>query len=159
MPGGTTSLLIRIARAGEARALSELCVRSKAHWGYNMAFMQASAKSLAISDEMIAGGCVLVAEDPRGALLGVATAERLDETGSFDLAHFFIEPDAMRSGAGRALFRAIVQSVREAGGSRLMILADPHAVEFYERMGAARVGDAPSDAIPGRRLPLLAYAV
>jgi hypothetical protein len=33
-------------------------------------------------------------------------------------------------------------------------LADPNAAGFYERSGAVRVGEAPSDAVPGRRLPL-----
>jgi hypothetical protein len=37
----------------------------------------------------------------------------------------------------------------------LAILSDPNAAPFYERMGAVPAGDAPSDAIPGRRLPLL----
>ena len=34
------------------------------------------------------------------------------------------------------------------------ILADPNAAGFYERNGARLIGTAPSDAIPGRSLPL-----
>jgi hypothetical protein len=34
------------------------------------------------------------------------------------------------------------------------ILADPSAAAFYERHVARPVGEAPSDAIPGRSLPL-----
>jgi hypothetical protein len=40
------------------------------------------------------------------------------------------------------------------GAERLTILADPNAPGFYERNGAARIGEAPSDAVPGRLLPL-----
>jgi hypothetical protein len=36
----------------------------------------------------------------------------------------------------------------------LTILADPNAAGFYEANGAVWIRDAPSDAIPGRRLPL-----
>ena len=39
----------------------------------------------------------------------------------------------------------------------MAILADPNAVPFYERMGARFVSHAPSDAIPGRTLPLYEY--
>ena len=39
----------------------------------------------------------------------------------------------------------------------MTILADPHAAPFYERMGARFVRNAPSDAIPGRTLPLYEY--
>jgi len=35
--------------------------------------------------------------------------------------------------------------------------ADPNAAPFYERMGARFVRNAPSDAIPGRTLPLYEY--
>ena len=39
----------------------------------------------------------------------------------------------------------------------MAILADPNAAPFYERMGARFVSHAPSDAIPGRTLPLYEY--
>jgi hypothetical protein len=35
---------------------------------------------------------------------------------------------------------------------RLTILADPNAAGFYERNGAVRIGEAPSDAVPGHLL-------
>src|SRR5436305_14891374 len=37
---------------------------------------------------------------------------------------------------------------------RLTILADPNAAGFYQRNGAVRIGEAPSDAVPGRLPPL-----
>jgi len=55
MPG------IRPARAGEAEALTALCVRSKAHWGYDAAFMRLCVPALTMSEHGIAEGRVLVA--------------------------------------------------------------------------------------------------
>ena len=43
---------------------------------------------------------------------------------------------------------------RRRGAGRLTILADPYAAGFYERNGARLIGQAPSDAIPGRSVPL-----
>ena len=40
------------------------------------------------------------------------------------------------------------------GCRRLTILSDAYAAAFYERNGAIRFGVAPSDAVPGRMLPL-----
>jgi hypothetical protein len=37
------------------------------------------------------------------------------------------------------------------------IQADSFAEPFYLRQGAVRIGEAPSDAIPGRKLPLLCF--
>lgn len=106
---------------------------------------------------MVARGCVLVAYDDDGRLLGVAAIDAMLAERTFDLSRLFVEPSAIRTGVGRTLFDAAVTLARERGGTRLSILSDPFAVGFYERLGAARIGDAPSDAIPGRRIPLLEY--
>ena len=149
-------MTVRTARPDEADALSALCRRSKAHWGYDAQFMALSDASLTVTPALIATGRVLVAEDGQGRLAGMASLDPL-EGGVFDLLHMFVEPDAIGSGVGRALFAAICETAREFGSTRLSFLADPNAEAFYKRLGARRVGEAPSDAIPGRSLPLLEY--
>jgi N-acetylglutamate synthase-like GNAT family acetyltransferase len=146
---------IRRAERHEAVALTALMRRAKAHWGYDPEFMRLSEASFAIPDELFARGHVLVAASEAGPVLGVASLEPLPNEGDFDLLHMFVEPVAIGRGAGRALFEAIAEVARDAGARRLVILSDPNATAFYERMGARRTGDAPSDAIPGRHLPLL----
>ena len=73
-----------------------------------------------------------------------------------DLAKLFVAPTAQGAGIGRALFAWAVAEARRKGARRMTIESDPHARAFYERMGAAVIGEAPSGAIPGRTLPLLA---
>lgn len=148
---------IRVACADEAAALSALCKRSKAHWGYDAQFMQLSDASLTIAPQLIATGRVLVAERD-GVLLGMASLDPLPG-GLWDLLHMFIDPAAIGSGAGRVLFDAITALARAQGGTRMQIHADPHAEGFYLRLGATRVGEAPSDSVPGRMLPVLDYAL
>jgi GNAT superfamily N-acetyltransferase len=81
----------------------------------------------------------------------------MEERGVFDLVHLFVTPNAMTMGLGRALFAAAATRAREQGGIRLTILSDPNAAAFYRHIGAYDLGNAPSDSIPGRVLPLLAY--
>ena len=69
----------------------------------------------------------------------------------------FVDPPAMGSGAGPRAVRSSRRSGASLGARRLTILADPNAAPFYERMGARFVRNAPSDAIPGRTLPLYEY--
>ncbi|HYB09907.1 MAG TPA: GNAT family N-acetyltransferase [Alphaproteobacteria bacterium] len=152
-------LRIRPARADEADDLTALCVQSKAYWGYDANFMRLSAVALAVTPSMIDEGCVLVAEDLHSRLVGVAAVARVSEDGKFDLARLFVLPSAFGIGIGRALFEAAVALAARQGGASLLILSDPFAEAFYERLGAVKIGDAPSDAIPGRRLPLLEYAI
>lgn len=150
---------IRPARPGEAPALSALCVRSKAHWGYDADFMRLSFSSLQIDPAAIDAGRVLVAVDADDRPLGVADCCALPEAGVFDLLHLFVDPRALRQGAGRALFAAACAWCVANGGRRLVILSDPNAARFYAKQGATLVGEAPSDAVPGRNLPLLEYTL
>jgi GNAT superfamily N-acetyltransferase len=146
---------VRAARAGEAAALTALCLRSKAHWGYDAEFMRLSARTLVIREDDVALGRVLVAVDADDQPVGVASVTGAGET--VDLDDLFVDPPAIGSGAGRALFEASIALARGLGATTMTILADPNAAAFYERMGALFVRNASSDAIPGRTLPLYEY--
>jgi predicted N-acetyltransferase YhbS len=150
---------VRLARAEEAAALTELCIRSKAHWGYAPEFMRQAAKALTVTSAMIDKCRVLVAEDRNSGLLGIVAVEPAQAQGQVDLALLFVEPSAIGKGVGRTLFDAAVHLAGRQGGRSLSILADPFAAPFYERMGAVKLGEAPSDAIAGRFVPLLEYAI
>ena len=149
---------IRQAEISEAEPLTALCRRAKAHWGHDAEFMRQSEAALSVKPAAIAEGLVVVADDGDGPL-GVAAVEPTDENGVFDLSLLFVEPDAMRRGVGRDLYVAVSAIAASRGGTKMSILADPYAAPFYERMGAKRIGDAPSDAIPGRSLPLYEYVL
>ena len=146
---------VRSAKSGESQSLTALCVRSKAHWGYDAAFMKLSAPALTVNEDDIAAGRVLVAIDSANRVIGMACV--LPEGETSDLDALFIDPPAIGSGAGRALFEAAVAMARRQGARRMTILADPNAAAFYERMGARYLRNAPSDAIPGRTLPFYEY--
>ncbi len=148
-------ILVRKAKTGEGKNLTALCVRSKAHWGYDAAFMKKSASALLVSEADIAAGRVLVAFDAAGRTIGVACVRPEGETADLDV--MFVDPPAIGSGAGRVLFEAAVALARALGSRRMTILADPNAAAFYERMGAHFLHNAPSDAIPGRTLPIYEY--
>jgi GNAT superfamily N-acetyltransferase len=150
---------VRPARACEADRLTALCIRSKAHWGYDAEFMRQASAALTVAAATVEQGRTLVAEDRHGALIGVASVAALQIEGKFDLSLLFVEPSAIGTGVGRQLFEATIRLVESEGGTALSILADPFAVGFYQRMGAVKIGEAPSDAIPGRYLPLFEYTI
>jgi GNAT superfamily N-acetyltransferase len=146
------TVAIRHARRGEGAALAELCFRSKAHWGYDDAFMAHSRPSFAVADSQIEAGDVWVAEVD-GEIAGMVALAALPEPGLVDLDKLFIEPAHIGTGVGRILMNIAMVLARQRGYVRMAILADPNAATFYERMGATYLRDKPSDAIPGRVLP------
>lgn len=149
--------MIRAARRAECDALTALCVRSKAHWGYDAAFMAQCRDSLRVRPEAIRDGRVFVAVDEADRPLGVAQIDLTE--GAADLGLLFVDPPAMGLGIGRALLQHAIEAVRRAGLAGMTILADPYAAPFYERMGAKLRFMAPSDAVPGRMLPLYDLAI
>ncbi len=150
---------IRPSRAKESADLSALCMRSKAHWGYDEDFLRRCEAELTITPERIGRGRVLVAENESGELLGMVAAEPLDADGYFDLALLFIDPKAIRQGVGEKLFAAIAAHVAREGATHFRIEADPFAEGFYERLGARRIGDVESTTLAGRMLPLFEFSL
>lgn len=81
------------------------------------------------------------------------------EPPSGEIGALFVEPDRIGIGAGRALFEAAIDAARAEGFTTIFIDSDPDAEGFYPRMGAVRIGDAPSESIPGRVLQRLRYDI
>lgn len=146
-------LKLRPPREDELAALSALCLRSKAVWGYDAAFMAACVAELTLTPADLRDTPMRVAEDDDG-IAGVVQIS-VDGTEA-ELEKLFVDPARLRTGAGRVLFDWAAKTARGLGAERLIIDADPDAAPFYRRMGARDVGTAPSGSIPGRVLPRLA---
>ena len=145
-------LQLRPARPDEAEILTELCLQSKAVWGYDDAFMRACRAELTLTAKDCATPLIQVAADGN-AVAGVVQVTIDGEAA--DLAKLFIAPGTLRAGIGRQLFDWAVTTARRHGALWMTIDADPGAAEFYRRMGAVDDGTAPSGSIPGRVLPRL----
>jgi predicted N-acetyltransferase YhbS len=155
-------IAIRAARSGEASILTELCIRAKAHWGYDSAFMAAATRLLRIREVHIDTGGVLVAlRGPEAPAVpcGIAAIVPLRRPHWFELSHLFVAPESFRLGIGRALFDAAVARAADKGATHISILSDSNAAAFYEKLGARRCGEAPSGVERGRMLPLFEFSI
>jgi GNAT superfamily N-acetyltransferase len=143
---------LRAPTIEELPALSALCLRSKAVWGYDNDFMEAFRGELTIGPCDLRSTLIVVAEE-NGEIVGVAQIKVVGSEA--DLLKLFVEPTTLRGGVGRTLFVWATDQATSNGADRLVIDADPDAVPFYTRMGAEHFGLAPSGSIPGRMLPRL----
>jgi GNAT superfamily N-acetyltransferase len=151
--GAVLPLTIREATVDELPLLSDLCFRSKAVWGYDDAFMEACRGELLIEPMDLETTLVAVGELD-GEPIGVVQLKVVGDEA--DLMKLFIEPNALRSGSGKAMFAWAAGIAKRSGAARLLIEADPGAAPFYRAMGACDIGDAPSGSVPRRMLPKLA---
>jgi GNAT superfamily N-acetyltransferase len=143
---------LRDIRPDELSSLSELCLRSKAVWGYDEAFMRACRNELTLRPDALQTSHLQVAE--RDAIVvGLVQIKVVGRDA--DLMKLFVEPALLGAGVGRLLFGWATARARGLGAVRMTIEADPGAVPFYERMGARQTGFVPSQSIQGRMLPYL----
>ncbi|TRW96586.1 GNAT family N-acetyltransferase [Paracoccus sp. M683] len=143
--------LIRDAVLADLDELGDLCLRSKAHWGYDADFMAACRDELTLKpDDLARSRVALLAQG--GRLLAVVQLT-LGHGPAAELEKLFVAPEAIGCGAGRDVLGWAADRAREAGAERLECDADPHAEGFYLRAGAVRVGMVPSGSWPGRMLP------
>lgn len=140
------------AQPDELPALSALCLRSKAHWGYDAAFLEACRPELTLTGADLRNSHLRVA---RLDGLPAALMQLSRGANPADLEKLFVDPPHIGRGLGRLLFDEACALARAEGATALRIEADPDAAPFYATMGAQVIGDAPSGSLPGRRLPLL----
>ncbi len=151
-------LHIRSARPEEAKLLTELIMRSKAHWGYSADLLETWRPTLTLDRQTILRNPVYCAEDMcYGTVCGISHFYRLSDQEMY-LDLLFVEPAYMGRGVGARLWRHMIARATELGVRRVVFSADPNARPFYERMGATVVGWEDS-SVPGRRLPLMRYDI
>jgi GNAT superfamily N-acetyltransferase len=144
------TIAIRRALPGECAAVSDLALRSKAHWGYDASFLEACRPELTLDPRAVDRFRAAVAEES-GEIVGFYGLGGGAPEG--ELSFFFVEPARIGTGIGRLLWRDCLASAARIGLSRIRIESDPNAEGFYTAMGATRVGDVQSHSIPDPRSP------
>jgi GNAT superfamily N-acetyltransferase len=147
--------VVRAALPGEARALTALAIRSKAHWGYDDAFMERAAVDLEITPELIEGATAFVAESGTDVVAFYVLAV---VDGVPMLRDLWVDPAAIGNGVGAQLWTHMLEQARRLGYRAVRIQSEPNAEGFYVKMGARRVGSVESTVVEGRMLPLMEIA-
>ncbi|MAS33155.1 MAG: GNAT family N-acetyltransferase [Anaerolineaceae bacterium] len=147
---------VRRAEPEEASLLSDLALRSKAHWDYPASFIEACRDDLTVTPHDIAQHAVFVSIASGNQITGFYMLVRRSAAEA-DLSMLFIDPSAIGAGYGRLLFEHAVETARSGGYQHLFIDSDPFAESFYTRMGAVRIGEVESTVLAGRLLPLMRY--
>lgn len=135
----------------DCASMTQLITASKRHWGYPDEWMALWQDELTITPEKL---------DERDFYLGKKDAElifiyslsQLDAT-RYELEDCWVAPEHIGHGYGRILFDDVKKRLGSLGAKRLKIISDPNAADFYRKMGAVQVGEAPT-RIKGRTFPV-----
>ena len=147
---------IRQARPDECGALTELAMRSKAHWGYDAAFMANVRADLEVIPEKFMPGFHVYILETDSEVIGFYSLRPVDDE-TVTLEDLFIEPKYIGSGYGKQLWDHSLLVAQSLEFRRLTLISDPYAEPFYASRGAVRIGETESNALAGRMLPLMEY--
>lgn len=124
------------AVADEVEALSQLALRSKAHWNYPAEWLDEWRPQLVITPGLLREQSVFVARSARDDAIGFYGL--LVEGRWASLEHLWVDPQYLDQGVGSALFEHATIEAKGRGCEVLEIDSDPNAEAFYRRMGAVR---------------------
>lgn len=102
------------------------------------------ADSLAASRTRVAVGA--------GRVVGFASTVPAD--GALELDDLFVDPHWMGRGVGRQLVMDAVELARAEGVDTITVIANPHALEFYVRVGFHDDGEVATEFGPAVRMQL-----
>jgi L-amino acid N-acyltransferase YncA len=141
---------IRRATIGDAEAIARVHVESwKSTYAQivpdaYLASLNVEVRSQSWREQIEAGNSRIFVAESGGYVLGFASAGRLRETlGSYDaeLYAIYLLREFQHCGAGRALVRAVVDSLRAEGfeGMVVWVLEKNPAVSFYKNLGGIQI--------------------
>jgi GNAT superfamily N-acetyltransferase len=129
---------IQRAKPEHAKELTALTIASKRHWNYPESWIQAWLPSLTITSEYILANETWAAVDGETC---VAYCSLKQDSESLWLDNLWILPEFMGQGIGRELFHHALERGLSLGAATLKIESDPNAQDFYEKMGARKIGE------------------
>ena len=118
--------------------------------------MEACRAPLTIYPDAIAK-CPFYVLDECGTITGFYGLSGQPPRGEIEF--LFVEPESVRCGRGQRLVPHFLALARSTGFEEMDVSADPSAQGFYVAMGAMRIAEVPSDAIPNRLVPRLRFSL
>jgi molybdopterin-guanine dinucleotide biosynthesis protein A len=147
--------VIRRAHLDEGERLRQIAIAAKSHWGYDIERVRAWAAAGDFSPDGLRAKEVYVVEADGSP---VAWSALIAKPGTTWLDDLWVDPDWMGQGVGSRLFRHALARARSLGSGRLEWEAEPHAVGFYEKLGARRLRDSAATEW-GRIVPVMGIDV
>jgi GNAT superfamily N-acetyltransferase len=132
--------MISILRAAPDQAviLTTITIAAKRHWNYPEKWIQIWLPQLTITPEYILENETWVAVQNEKCV-GYYSLKQDGE--SLWLDNLWVLPEFIGQGIGQGLFRHALERSRVLDATALKIEADPNAQNFYEKMGAWKIGE------------------
>lgn len=137
----------------DAQTLTELALKSKAHWGYSEEQIESWKEDLTVTEEMFDKWTVFkYMEDTE--IAGFCILNLNEDSPKAILEFLFVLPKYIGKRIGGRLLRHAVYVASSQHRKVMNLEADPYAEPFYTKHGFQIIGKVKS-SIPNRFLPVM----
>ena len=137
----------------DAKILTELTIRSKAHWNYSKQQIDDWRDDLTISEAYITEKNVLKLVDDNDNIVGYYSYFKIDNL-NVKLENLFIEPKFIGLGYGKILMTDFLKRVKRTKAEKIILDSDPNSEKFYTKIGFKMIGKLET-SIRDRFLPIM----
>jgi GNAT superfamily N-acetyltransferase len=143
---------VRDGTLDDASVLGDIFRRASLSNEGDRDILLANPDALELSDTAVREGRTRVAVAVDESIAGFASTRMLDET--IDLEDLFVDPTWMRRGIGRELVLDALTIAGRCGARQITVIANRHALRFYESLGFVCHGEAATRFGAGLRMTL-----
>ena len=136
-----SKLILRKAKLDEGPQLTDLCLRSKSHWGYSQEFLERCRPFLTITNEYIHSWPVIVAERDF-QILGFYSLRNVSSENRLD--NLWVDQPFIGQGLGKKLIQDSFVTAKKLGWDEYFLASEPKAISFYGKFGGKVIGQIQS---------------
>lgn len=140
------------ATVNDNSILTEVALQSKAFWGYSKQYLQSWEKDLTVTSTMIQNLFVFKYLHDN-EIVGFYILNTIKQN-SVELQFLFVKPEFIGNAIGSKLLQHAFEIAKNNGSKIMTLLADPNAIQFYEKNGFEIIAKKES-SIKGRYLPIM----
>jgi N-acetylglutamate synthase-like GNAT family acetyltransferase len=143
---------IELAQLADIKVINRVIESAKRYWGYSDELMSIWLPDLLLKPEDFKLRNVWVLKK-ENEIVAISSLFFLSD-GLYELEDFWVSPAFMGAGIGRKMFQFIINHLEDIEADKLVIISDPNAETFYNKMGAIKV-DLFASKPEGRMLPIM----
>jgi len=125
------------AQPEDVSVLTGIAIAAKRHWGYPENWMMKWQEILTITPACVSANIVYKAIRD-GEIIGFYVL--INSYTRLELKHLWVHPDEIGHGVGQRLMAHVIRQAVSTDHEEMEIESDPHAKDFFKKMGARSVG-------------------
>jgi len=136
---------IKLAEQQDHRELTRIAFASKRYWGYPEEWIEGWIDDLTISPSYIGDNYIFkIIESLSERICGFCAIEHHRNEMELEVAHLWIDPSHIGKNLGRNVFEFAIGNLASLPFHKIVVIADPNAQGFYEKLGFVRTGEVES---------------